>query len=362
MVGPGHGKLSPGRYFVLQVKDNGTGMSQEQRQRVFEPFFTTKPHGVGLGLSISRHLATGLGGRISVQSEVGKGSTFSVTIATGPLSEVRLLDHPVSDIVTVARPQPTPPRSRLDGLSVLVVDDGETNRKLIRLVLDRAGATTRMADNGLEAVELGLAHHFDLILMDMQMPLMDGYTAARRLREQGCRVPIVALTAHAMRGDAERCIEAGCSDYLTKPINPEKLIEKISSILGELNTVPITVPKREAKRLLHDAVISELPVDDPEFADIVTEFVDRFRSKLTEMHQAHTSEDWQTMAELAHWLAGAGGSAGFPILTDAARDLETKLHKNDLADVDDLLDRLDHLLLLIGFGAPLTPVELESSR
>ncbi|HEY4262337.1 MAG TPA: Hpt domain-containing protein, partial [Schlesneria sp.] len=102
-------------------------------------------------------------------------------------------------------------------------------------------------------------------------------------------------------------------------------------------------------------------VDDQEFADIVTEFVDRFRLKLMEMHQAHSCEDWQTMAELAHWLAGAGGSAGFPILTDAARDLETKLHKNDLEEVDDLLDRLDHLLLLIAFGAPLTPLELESS-
>jgi signal transduction histidine kinase/DNA-binding response OmpR family regulator len=352
---------------TVDVIDTGIGIPAGVCESIFKPFtqadssVTRRFGGTGLGLSISRHLATGLGGRISVQSEVGKGSMFSVTIATGPLSEVRLLDHPVSDIMTVARPQPTPPRNRLDGLSVLVVDDGETNRKLIRLVLDRAGATTRMAENGLEAVELGLAYHFDLILMDMQMPLMDGYTAAGRLREHGCRVPIVALTAHAMRGDAERCIEAGCSDYLTKPINPEKLIEKISTILGEINPVPATAPKAETKRLLHDAVVSELPVDDQEFADIVTEFVDRFRLKLTEMHQAHASEDWQTMAELAHWLAGAGGSAGFPILTDSARELETKLLRNDLSELDDLLDRLDHLLLLIAFGAPLTPVELESS-
>jgi HPt (histidine-containing phosphotransfer) domain-containing protein len=197
--------------------------------------------------------------------------------------------------------------------------------------------------------------------MDMQMPLMDGYTATGRLRELGCQCPIVALTAHAMRGDAERCLAAGCSDYLTKPINPEKLIEKISTIMGEMHAVSQAEPKDEARRLLHDAVVSELPVDDQEFAEIVTEFIARFREKLTEMHQARNSENWQSLGELAHWLAGAGGSAGFPILTDAARELETKLHTNDLADVDDLLDRLDHLLLLIAFGAPLTELELQSA-
>lgn len=352
---------------TVDIIDTGIGIPAGVCETIFKPFtqadssVTRRFGGTGLGLSISRHLATGLGGRISVQSEVGKGSTFSVTIATGPLTEVRLLDHPVSDIITTARPQPTPPRSRLDGLSILVVDDGETNRKLIRLVLDRAGASTEMAENGLEAVELGRNQHFDLILMDMQMPLMDGYTATGRLRELGCQCPIVALTAHAMRGDAERCLAAGCSDYLTKPINPERLIEKISTIMGEMHAVSQAEPKDEARRLLHDAVVSELPVDDQEFAEIVTEFIARFREKLTEMHQARSSENWQSLGELAHWLAGAGGSAGFPILTDAARELETKLHTNDLADVDDLLDRLDHLLLLIAFGAPLTELELQSA-
>lgn len=352
---------------TVDVIDTGIGIPANVCEAIFKPFtqadssVTRRFGGTGLGLSISRHLATALGGHISVQSEVGKGSTFSFTIATGPLTEVRLLDHPVSDIVMPVRPQPTPPRSRLDGLSIMVVDDGETNRKLIRLVLDRAGATTSMAENGLEAVELGRTQHFDMILMDMQMPLMDGYTAAGRLRELGCHCPIVALTAHAMRGDAERCIAAGCSDYLTKPINPEKLIEKISTILGEINAASHVEPKAEARRLLHDAVVSELPVDDQEFADIVTEFIDRFREKLMGMHEARSSENWQSLAELAHWLAGAGGSAGFPILTDSARELEAKLQANDLADIDDLLDSLDHLLLLIAFGAPLTALELQSS-
>ncbi len=344
---------------TVDIIDTGIGIPAGVCETIFKPFtqadssVTRRFGGTGLGLSISRHIAAGLGGRITVQSEVGKGSTFSATIATGPLEGIRLLEHPVSDILTSARSEPTPQRIRLDGRSILVVDDGETNRKLIRLVLSRAGANVRLAENGLEAVMIGREEDFDLILMDMQMPLMDGYTAATRLREGGCTRPIVALTAHAMSGDAERCLAAGCSDYLTKPINPEKLIEKIAQILPGMNAVAGDIEAAD-RRSLSEAMTSELPVEDQEFAEIVSEFVERFRIKLTEMHEAVGNEDWQSLAELAHWLAGAGGSAGFPILTKSARELEALLQKNEQPKIADHLARLDHLLLLIAFGAPVT--------
>jgi signal transduction histidine kinase/DNA-binding response OmpR family regulator len=343
---------------TVDIIDTGIGIPAGVCESIFKPFtqadssVTRRFGGTGLGLSISRHIASGLGGRIAVQSEVGKGSTFSVTIATGPLQGIRLLDHPVSDIVTSPRSEPPRHRNRLDGRSILVVDDGETNRKLIRLVLSRAGAEVTLAENGLEAVAIGREQDFDMILMDMQMPLMDGYTAAERLREAGCQRPIVALTAHAMRGDADRCLAAGCSDYLTKPINPERLIEKISLILGESGPPSTNRLFGDTTRSLGDAVVSELPMDDQEFADIVVEFVDRFREKLTLMHEARAIEDWTFLGELAHWLAGAGGSAGFPILTSSARDLESLLSLSQFDQVDDHLERLDHLLLLIAFGAP----------
>lgn len=342
----------------VDVIDTGIGIPVEVRDSIFKPFtqadssVTRRFGGTGLGLSISRHIAAGLGGQITVQSEVGKGSTFSATIATGPLEDIRLLEHPVSDILSNPRVDEDPQRIRLDGRSILVVDDGETNRKLIRLILSRAGAEVRLAENGLEAVAIGREEDFDLILMDMQMPLMDGYTAAARLREHGCHRPIVALTAHAMRGDAERCLASGCSDYLTKPINPEKLIEKISQILSGTNAITAGTQLSYGDLPLQDAVVSELPVDDQEFAEIVSEFVDRFRVKLKEMHAARADQDWKLLAELAHWLAGAGGSAGFPILTKSARELESYLLQNDYTEVDERLERLDHLLLLIAFGAP----------
>ena len=132
-----------------------------------------------------------------------------------------------------------------------------------------------------------------------------------------------------------------------------------SQILGEVKAAPVAKPKSDPNQRFHDALISELPVDDQEFADIVTEFVDRFRDKLTDMHEARAVEDWQTLAELAHWLAGAGGSAGFPILTESARELEARLQQNELVEIDDQLEQLDHLLLLIAFGAPITARELE---
>ena len=342
---------------TVDIIDTGIGIPGGVCEAIFKPFtqadssVTRRFGGTGLGLSISRHIATGLGGRITVQSEVGKGSNFSVTVATGPLQGVRLLDHPVSDILSSQRPEPVSQQTRLDGRTILVVDDGETNRKLIRLVLSRAGADVRLAENGLEAVSLGLSESFDMILMDMQMPLMDGYTAAARLRDEGCDRPIVALTAHAMRGDAERCLAAGCSDYLTKPINPEKLIDKISQILGG-NFETADLHDLIDQSATEDAVVSELPMEDEDFAEIVSEFVERFGEKLNEMHESRSNDDWNSLAELAHWLAGAGGSAGFPILTSAARELEEMLRLNDVSDVDDHLERLDHLLLLVTYGVP----------
>jgi len=346
---------------TVDIIDTGIGIPAEVCDAIFKPFtqadnsVTRRFGGTGLGLSISRHIASGLGGRISVQSEVGKGSTFSVVIATGPLEGVRLLDYPVSDILTSPRSEPPQQRIRLDGQSILVVDDGETNRKLIRLVLARAGVNVELAENGLEAVEIGRSVNFDLILMDMQMPLMDGYTAAMRLRESGCECPIVALTASAMRGDAERCLAAGCSDYLTKPINPERLVEKIAQILGERGLLDATETcDPSPQNRFSDALISELPVEDAEFAEIVTEFVERFREQLTEMHEAYAAGEWDRLAELAHWLAGAGGSAGFPTLTAAARELESLLHRKEWDGVEEHLERLDHLLLLAIFGAPVS--------
>jgi len=131
-------------------------------------------------------------------------------------------------------------KNALAGNEVLLVEDGDTNRKLIKLLLTRAGAQVTTAENGAIGCEFALRRNFDVILMDMQMPVMDGYTAARRLRDAGQTLPIIALTAHTMAGDREKCIEAGCSDYLTKPINPEQMFAVIERSLQSAEVAAAT--------------------------------------------------------------------------------------------------------------------------
>jgi CheY-like chemotaxis protein len=128
---------------------------------------------------------------------------------------------------------------------VLVVDDSETNRKLLRLMLRWAGAHVEQAENGGQAIQRALAEPFDVILMDMQMPVMDGYTATKRIRELGYRGPIIALTAHAMKGDREKCEAAGCSGYLSKPVNMDDLIQTIRQGIDAATVEHPTVESQE---------------------------------------------------------------------------------------------------------------------
>jgi len=227
----------------FDVVDTGVGMSAEQLERVrrFDAFSqadsstTRKYGGTGLGLRISAALAKLLGGELRVDSEAGRGSTFSLTIDPGdirgaamtpPQCGVFLGEAPAAPAADQTASNPMP----LRGVRVLLAEDGIDNQRLIMLHLKKSGAEAELAENGLvavervrEAAEAGRA--FDLVLMDMQMPELDGYAATARLRDMGFRLPIVALTAHAMDGDRGKCLDAGCDDYLTKPIKREVLIE-----------------------------------------------------------------------------------------------------------------------------------------
>jgi CheY-like chemotaxis protein/anti-sigma regulatory factor (Ser/Thr protein kinase) len=227
---------SDGPKMHFEVVDSGIGMSQEQVARLFKPFSqvdastTRKYGGTGLGLTISKRLAGKLGGDITVKSAVGEGSTFTVTVGTGPLQGVAWLDDPAeATILTDLDKKPSAPEVKLD-CRVLLAEDGLDNQRLIAFLLEKAGAQVVVADNGRIAYDLALAARdqgmpFDIILMDMQMPVMDGYEATARLRQAGHTGPIIALTAHAMSTDRNACLQAGCDDYATKPIDRKKLIE-----------------------------------------------------------------------------------------------------------------------------------------
>jgi CheY-like chemotaxis protein len=248
----------------FEIEDTGIGMDAAHAAQAFDPFFqadssNSRRHGgTGLGLAISARLAGMLGGQLVVlRTALGEGTVMCLTIETGatpgtanvatPGWSVRArvdtrtrerpnhshthnhthpsLPHDTPDRTAPARSAPT--GAPLAGARVLLAEDGPDNQRLLSYMLIRAGATVQVVSDGSLAVELlgtEPAPHYDLLLLDMQMPELDGYQTAAALRARGVAIPIIALTAHAMDGDRERCLEAGCDDYASKPISSSELI------------------------------------------------------------------------------------------------------------------------------------------
>jgi signal transduction histidine kinase/AmiR/NasT family two-component response regulator/HPt (histidine-containing phosphotransfer) domain-containing protein len=324
---------------AFDVIDTGVGIPKDKFEAIFDPFVqadnsvTRKFGGTGLGLAICRRIVEAMGGTLTVQSEVGKGTVFTATAEVKPSPEAPLADATQSDVITAVRRKAVPGAVEVPRGRVLVVEDGDTNRKLIDLILRRAGLDVVTAENGKLGVEAALASSFDLILMDMQMPVMDGYTAARTLRDHGLEMPIIALTAHAMSGDEQKCRAAGCSGFMTKPIHADLLLQTAAAAIMEwqargnaacevAQASRLPLRGRKGTCSTTDAIFSELPTDDPDIREIVEEFIDCLHAKLPAMQDANARGDLAELARLAHWLKGSGGSAGFPALTAPARNVE----------------------------------------
>ena len=224
-------------YIRFDIEDTGIGIPKSKRETIFDSFTqadgntTRKFGGTGLGLTITKQLAELLGGQLSLTSEEGKGSVFSLTIP----ANVDVTQQPLLDRQNIAGHM-EPGHGEIEELqfsgNILVAEDSLTNQMLTKLLLERLGLQVTIVEDGNQAVEKVEADSFDLIFMDMQMPHMNGYEATRKLREKGITTPIVALTANAMKGDDKKCFEAGCDDYLAKPIDRRELLKAIGKYLS----------------------------------------------------------------------------------------------------------------------------------
>ncbi len=235
----------------FDVIDTGAGIAAHKIEMLFSPFMqadnsTTRQFGgTGLGLTISRRLTELLGGNISVKSTVGQGSTFSITVSTGPLENTRMIDSAVESSSEIVKTEVAEQKQiLLTNVRILLAEDGPDNQRLISFVLKKAGAEVTLANNGQTAFDLATAAidancPFNVILMDMQMPVLDGYSATRRLRDVGYAHPIIALTAHAMAGDREKCLDAGCDDYTTKPIDRNHLIKMLAKYSNNVDPTSV---------------------------------------------------------------------------------------------------------------------------
>ena len=228
-----------GSELALSVIDTGIGLTDEHRERLFKAFeqadgSTTRRYGgTGLGLAISKRLAEKLGGRIDVVSAPSRGSTFTVTLDAGKLDGVPMIEIEGDAAVKsdkAATKLETAARTHVRG-RILLADDSTDNRQLLKRILEASGLEVEAVENGSQAVDRALASHngdkFDLILMDMQMPEMDGYEATGRLRRSGYIGRIMAITAHASDADRERCLAAGCDAYVAKPYDVHRLLDMI---------------------------------------------------------------------------------------------------------------------------------------
>jgi len=393
-------------YLHFTVTDTGVGIAPDRMGRLFQAFeqadfsHTRKFGGSGLGLAISRRLAELLGGGLDATSEPDRGSRFHCWIAAthpvGPFTDVLAESSP-----PVSAPPSVSVPARLAGRRVLLAEDGPDNQRLITLLLTRAGAVVDVAVNGRVAIERIDAAEiartpYDLVLLDMQMPELDGYATASLLRERGYTRPIVALTAHAMSGDRERCLQAGCDDHLTKPIERDALLRAIEEAVHrspreipapqdaappegampesktttattrppggtaptELDASPFTT-SADTRPPPHPVTPAPVPApapalvpapvepplesefaDDPDIAELTRDFVAGLVAHVDTLLAAHAASDHATLTRVAHQLKGAAGGYGYPTISLKASNLEHAARGGDVTRIPNAVAEL----------------------
>ncbi len=359
-------------YIRFDVEDTGIGIPRDKQEAIFGLFTqanggtTRKYGGTGLGLTITKQLAELLGGELTLTSEEGKGSIFSLVIPAGlDVTKQPSLDMCIDHIE---------PRKKETGQSeftghILVAEDVKTNQMLIKLLLKQMGLEVTIAEDGSEVVQKALVQQFDLIFMDIQMPNMNGYEATRKLRNEGVKTPIIALTASAMSGDEGKCICAGCDDYLSKPLDRRKLLEKIRKYLPvenealseKTNSVKSQVDElanlccdrtpqesnfketsgiEDSKEILNWDRFIGIWGDEELIKEVVPIFLNDNEERFDKLTEAVKAGDTKAIKFYAHAIKGAGRNIGARRLSDIACRLECVGRENDVDSATILFDKL----------------------
>ncbi|MEP3481551.1 MAG: ATP-binding protein [Fuerstiella sp.] len=357
--------LDEQRQLNIHVSDTGVGVNESALEQIFNPFqqadetVNRNYGGTGLGLPISRRLAQALGGDLTAKSEEGCGSTFTTRIDTGELDSAEF--KPLEDLKTTSSIPDTNFGAEVDlsGYTILVADDLSANRDFIRHTLEKAGATVELAVNGQDAVNQHRAKTVDLILMDMRMPVLDGYSAVTIIRREGATLPIIALTANGLTEDEKRCRDVGCSGYLTKPISMSGLLTGIAKSLEITTTSEAQTPSSEdSKSAPPSNIVPEvfdgtehgeglvIP-EDPFFQELSLDLINKVSEALPKLHEAIENADIETIYDQAHWMKGTGGTVGLPSITTLGAQLEKFAKANNLPAALATIESLERNVLSI---------------
>ncbi|MCK5564313.1 MAG: response regulator, partial [Planctomycetes bacterium] len=323
----------------FRVEDTGIGIEESMCKNIFESFSqadsstTRKFGGTGLGLAITKSLTELLGGSINVSSKSGKGSVFTIEIPAVVNSDVALDDdYGPTDKEKISE-------NEIQSLSgkVLVAEDNKSNQKLIELILNKIGIHPIIVEDGRKAVEIHKNEKFDLIIMDIQMPKMNGYEATEAIRKTDSDIPVVAITANAMKGDAEKCFNAGCTEYLPKPIKHDKLYEILEKYLKKTDSpeqtkqnTKIDPSDETSSRATPDnsdqtlIAISKFD-DDPEMSDTIKIFLSQIIDMTDALEHAAKIKDMPLLKALIEQLTIGSERAGFTDFTEKIKQTETNI-------------------------------------
>ncbi len=345
----------------FDIRDSGIGITDEQMSRLFQAFtqadesMTRRFGGTGLGLVISQRLAQLLGGSITAVSKPGMGSTFTVRIDPGSIEGSEMVTGLTESILPKPQVQQVATSIALRG-RLLLVEDGPDNQRLISLHLRKAGATVDIADNGRIGVDkiheaMRVGKPYDLVLMDMQMPELDGYGATSKLRGEGLTTPIIALTAHAMADDREKCLAAGCTDYLTKPIEKSLLLERVASYLAQVYKSQAQQGASSAAAAAATSVaqstgpLKSTFAEDPDMKEVLGEFVSQLPAQVARIESQLAGESLEDLRRSVHQIKGAGGGYGFAVITQQAAAAEQRIKAQE--SLDQISHGINELVALI---------------